>query len=127
MRWVKTLISVQLIFSLVVVQSGCSFLAPRRQSFSVIASEEDAEIYINGEFIGQGNVETRVPRNKDVSVMVKKEGFRTTTREIGTTISSVGICDMIGGYVFLLPLFGLLAPGFYHLDRDNISIVIHEE
>ena len=123
---VKTVISMHLIISLVVVQSGCSFLAPRRQNFSVMTSEPDAEIYINGDFVGQGSADTRVPRNKDVSIMVKKEGFKTTTREVGTTISAVGMLDMIAGYLILLPLLGFMAPGFYQLDQDNISIVLQE-
>ena len=123
---IKTVISSCLVVAIVVVHSGCSFLAPHRQSFSVMASESDAEIYINGDFIGAGSVETRVPRNKDVSVMVKKEGFKTTTREIGTTISAIGMLDMIAGYLILFPLLGFMAPGFYQLDQNNVSIVIQE-
>ena len=63
-----------------------------------------------------------VKRNQNASIMAKKEGFITVQRSIGKTLNTTGILDIIGGVLILLPLFGLLAPGAYSLDEENISI-----
>jgi hypothetical protein len=120
-------VSFVLIFIIIVMQSGCSMFAPRRQKMSVTASERDAAIYINGEFIENGNVTTRVPRNQSVSIMAKKEGCYTATREIDTTMSMTGILDIIGGWCFLLPFIGLMFPGARELDTNNVAIVLEKE
>jgi hypothetical protein len=101
--------------------------AGHRQSFSVMASEPDAKIYINGEYVGDGNVQTLVPRDKNVSVMVKKEGYRTATRSVAITLSGTGIADLIGGWCLLIPFIGFLFPGAHKLQQDNIPVALDKE
>ncbi|MFA5100310.1 MAG: hypothetical protein WC547_05465, partial [Candidatus Omnitrophota bacterium] len=105
------IVSLLVVVSICFSQCGCSMVMPTKQRFSVTASEPDAKIYVNGEYIGAGNIQTRVPRNQAVSVMAKKDGFYPATREIGTEMSMVGILDIIGGCIFLLPFIGLAFPG----------------
>jgi len=90
-------------------------------------SEPDAEVYINGQYMGHGHVTTRVPRNENLSVMEKKEGYKPATRNIGTTMSTTGILDLIGGCFILVPFFGLLFPGAQRLEENNVSLVLQEE
>ena len=123
---VRKFLSFVLVISIVFLQSGCSAFASSRQPFTVTSSERDAQIYINGDLIGSGTVKTSVPKDKSVSVMVKKEGFYSTTREIGTKISSIGMLDLIGGCIILLPLIGLAFPGSHELDQSNISVVMEK-
>ena len=123
----KSICSVSLIISLLFLELGCSMVAGTRQPFSVTASEPDAKIYINGEFIGTGNVQTTVPRARSTSVMVKKEGYYPTTRDIGTKMSSLGILDIIGGCIWLVPFIGLAFPGSHELDQSNVSLVLDKE
>lgn len=127
MQIFKTLVSIMLVVSILVLQSGCSMLVPGRQKFSVIASETDAKIYVNGEYMGQGNIDTRVKRNKDVSVLVKKEGYMPVTRNIGTDFSITGILDIVFGYLFLVPLIGLFFPGCRQLDQTNVAVTLEKE
>lgn len=124
---VRKMISFGLIVVIVITQSGCSMFAPRRQKISVTTSERDAAIYINGDFIGNGNVSTRVPRNQSVSIMAKKEGYYCATREIDTTMSMTGILDIIGGWCLLVPFIGLMFPGARELDTNNVAIVMEKE
>lgn len=126
MKIVKVFVSVLLISLIAILQSGCSSFAGSRQPFSVTASEQDAKIYINGDLVGTGNVKTTVPKDKSVSVMVKKEGYYPATREVGTKMSFIGILDIIGGCIFLIPLIGLAFPGSHELDQSNVSIVIEK-
>jgi hypothetical protein len=127
MRTLNRFIAVLLIGSISIIQSGCSMVVPGKQRFSVTASEPDAKIYVNGEYIGQGNVQTRVRRNNDVSVLVKKEGFIPASRSIGTDFSITGILDIIGGCIILIPWLGLFFPGCRQLEQTNVAVVLEKE
>ena len=71
---IKIFFSVSLIISVISLQMGCSMFRSGRQRFSVTTSEPDAQIFVNGELLGVGNVTTSVPRNESVAVLAKKEG-----------------------------------------------------
>jgi len=77
--------------------------------------------------MGSGHVTTRVPRNENLSVMAKKEGWIPVTRNIGTTMSTTGTLDLIGGCIILIPFFGLLFPGAHELDENNVSLLMERE
>lgn len=127
MQVVKKLVLILLIISIATFQSGCSMVVPGKQRFSVTASEQDAKIYVNGEYMGQGNIQTRVKRNNDVSVLVKKEGYIPVTRNIGTDFSMTGILDIVFGYVLLVPLIGLFFPGCRSLEQTNVAVTLEKE
>ena len=127
MGMVKCVISLLLVVSLVLTQSGCSMVVPGKQRFTVTASEPDAKIYVNGEYLGSGNVQTRVRRNDDVSVLVKKEGYIPVTKSIGNDFSMVGILDIVGGCIFLVPWLGLFFPGARQLEQANVAVVMEKE
>lgn len=73
---------------------------------------------------GVGTAQIPVKRNQNVSIMAKKDGYIPIQRSIGKSINTTGMLDVIGGLIFLLPLFGLLAPGAYSLDETNLSITM---
>ena len=127
MRTLNRFIAVLLIGSIGITQSGCSMVVPGKQRFSVIASETDAKIYVNGEYLGQGNIQTRIRRNNDVSVLVKKDGYIPVSRSIGTDFSITGILDIIGGFIILLPWVGLFFPGCRQLEQTNVAVVLEKE
>ncbi len=56
--------------------------------------------------------------------MAKKDGYYPVTRDIGTKMSTLGILDIIGGCIFLLPFIGLAFPGSQELDQNNISLIL---
>ncbi|MEW6101859.1 MAG: PEGA domain-containing protein [Candidatus Omnitrophota bacterium] len=127
MEKAKHLLIIMLAISIASLQSGCSMFVPQKQRFSVTASEPDAKIYVNGEYLGQGNIQTRVKRNNDVAVLVKKEGFIPVTRNIGTDFSITGILDVAFGYFLLVPLIGLFFPGCRSLEQTNIAVTLEKE
>lgn len=127
MKIIKVFVSVVLAISIAITQLGCSTFVPHTQKVSVIASEPDAKIYINGDLIGTGRAETKVRRNKDASVMVKCDGYYTATRMLSTTMSGVGVVDIIFGWIWLVLWLGLLSPGSREIDTPNITIVLDKE
>lgn len=109
------------------IHSGCSFFVPSHDVVSVITSEEDAQIFINGNLVGRGTAQASVKKNRSVSIMAKKEGFYPATRVIGTMISPTGALDIIGGILILVPFAGLMAPGAWKLEENNISLVLMQK
>jgi len=122
MKLFKTFI----VLILVVSMSGCSTFVPHTQKVTVTASEPDAKIFINGDYVGIGRGETKVRRNRDASVMVKCDGYYTATRMLSTTMSGVGVVDIIFGWVWLVPWLGLLSPGSREIDNPNITVVLEK-
>lgn len=104
--------------------SGCSLFAPKTQMVSVTTSEQDAQIFINGNLMGTGVATASVRRDQDVSIMTKKDGFYPATRTIEPSLSTTGILDVIGGCIFLIPFFGLMAAGSQKLDSNNITVLM---
>jgi hypothetical protein len=127
MRTLTRFIAVLLLGSISITQSGCSMVVPGKQRFSVTASETDAKIYVNGEYVGQGNIQTRVRRNNDVSVLVKKEGYIPVSKSIGNDFSITGILDIVGGFIILIPWIGLFFPGARQLEQSNVAVVLEKE
>jgi len=106
---------------------GCSFLAPRTQVLHVKTSVSDAEIYLNGQLIGKGSVSYPANRGEKVEVTVQKTGYYSVTRTIERTLSVLGRLDTIGGYLLLIPLLGLMAPGAYQLEETMLDIRLRRE
>lgn len=104
--------------------SGCSAFRSSTQVMTITTDQEDAELYVNGQMVGRGNASLPVKRNQNVQIMAKKTGYITTQRTIGKSMNITGILDIVGGVLIILPLFGLLAPGAYSLDEENISIMM---
>ncbi len=82
---------------------------------------------INGALAGITPLQQQVPRRGDLIVEVQKEGFRSQSRVTGRKLSSVGIVDVIGGALFLLPLLGLIAPGAWEQDPGAIAVTLEPD
>ena len=116
-----------LIFVLMFLICGCSMFNWTDTPLCVQTSEPDAKIYINGRYMGDGSIQTKVPRHTYVSVTAKKEGFKTAEREIAYTPGTVGAIDIIGGFIWYVPYIGLFFSGAYKLAEDDICILMEKE
>jgi hypothetical protein len=118
-----------LILSIVLVSSqvSCSLFATSQQTVKVTASEDDADIFINGHYVGKGIGSMKVPRDQSVSVMAKKEGFIPATDHIETKLSMLGILDIFGGAILLIPFIGLAGSGSRDLSKNNVSLILEKE
>ena len=56
--------------------------------------------------------------------MAKTSDNRAGTATIGTKISTTGVLDIVGGCFLLVPFLGLVAPGFWSLDTDQVAIAV---
>jgi hypothetical protein len=105
---------------------GCSLFSPSMQTLTVSTSDPAAEIYINGSYIGKGSASLSLAKNRAHTVRAAL-GKRESVQVVGYHISATGILDIIGGVLFLLPLLGLLGPGFFTLDLEHVHMAIPSE
>ena len=108
--------------SAIILLSACSLGMPPTQKLTVNTSEPGAEIWINGQVRGTSPLETDVERNKNVSIMARKDGYETGNRSLGTRLSSTGKQDIIGTILFAIPVIGLLSPGAWEIDETTVVI-----
>ncbi len=121
----KKVMSIILSLIFVIPQSGCSLFVSSQQAFQVTTSEADADIFINGIYAGKGSANMRVRRDESVSVLARKEGFKPATDTVNPKMSMVGVLDIIGGAIFLVPFIGLASSGSRELGQSNT--VLHME
>ncbi len=104
--------------------TGCSIFGGSTQPLMVNSEPPGAQVLINGTAAGTTPLQYQVPRRGDLTVEVQKPGYKTQSRQTGRKLSSIGIVDVIGGAFFLLPLFGLIAPGAWEQDPSAIGLTL---
>ncbi|ODT46160.1 MAG: hypothetical protein ABS70_01490 [Nitrospira sp. SCN 59-13] len=107
--------------------TACSIFAGSSQSLTVNSEPPGANVLINGTLAGSTPLQHQVPRRGDLTVEVQKAGYTPQTRVTGRKLSSVGIVDVIGGAMFLLPLLGLIAPGAWEQDPGIIGVTLEPD
>jgi hypothetical protein len=103
---------------------GCSFFASGRQPLTVSSSPGGAKVTINGERVGTTPVVYSISRAAEASILVEKEGYETQTRMTSKSLSGVGVVDVIGGCIILLPLLGLISDGAWKQEPANFSVAL---
>lgn len=107
--------------ALVFLLSGCSMLAPSTQRFNVNTNTSDAQIFLNGSYVGNGSITTTVRRDRVISVTAKKDGYEPVSMYVGTQLSTTGKLDAFPGGIFIFPLAGLAFPGSQELMMDSVT------
>jgi hypothetical protein len=88
-----------------------------------MATDPEATLYIDGQRVGTGTATVEVKRNHAHSI-VARVGDRTGIGHVGKTVSPLGMLDLVGGLLFLLPFLGILAPGFWALSNDSVVVSV---
>ncbi len=107
--------------------SGCSLFAPSKQTIHVTSSPEGAKVLAGGQPVGQTPVQFEAHRGDNLLIEVQKVGYQTQYRTTSRTLSSIGTLDVVGGFVLLLPLLGLLSSGAWKHDPDKYGIILDPE
>ena len=105
--------------SLLLATTGCSLFAPRSEDLLVDSEPQEAQVIVAGQRLTTPCT-IRVPCDKDVTVVLKKEGYRTRVYNIKRTLGKCGTLDLVGGIIFLLPAVGLFSGGAYTLEQHTI-------
>ena len=113
-------ISAGLALALCLYSSGCSFLAPKTQLIQ-ITSAPDAKILIDGQEKGTGSVTLPLERDKEHSIRALR-GKQQAWGNISKSISVLGWIDIVGGLLFGINFIGILAPGFWDLEPEQLHV-----
>lgn len=101
---------------------ACSAFRSPKETISVMTNQPDSIIYINGKKVGHGNVQTKVKRSKNVQVMASKPGYQSAYYNIDSNINVTGILDIIGTFIWIVPIIGIFTPGSKSLDENNVAL-----
>ena len=105
--------------ALFLATTGCSLFAPRSEDIIVDSDPQGAEVMIPGQRL-MTPCSITVPCDKDVTVVLRKDGYRTEVYNIKRTLGKCGTLDLVGGIIFLLPAVGLFSGGAYTLEQHTI-------
>ncbi len=114
-------IAFTLLTSLLPVVSSCSFLANGKQAVSITASESDAEIFADGQYLGKGSVTAYLAKGESHAISAQK-GNRYIGTSIDYSLAPVGFVDAVGGCLLLLPAAGLASDGAWKLDKTSVYL-----
>lgn len=107
--------------------TGCSIFGGSSQPLLVNSDPPGANVLINGTSAGMTPLQHQVSRRGDLSLEVQKPGYTTQIRSTSRKLSSLGIVDVFGGAMFLLPLLGLFAPGAWEQDPSAFNLTLEPE
>jgi hypothetical protein len=116
--------------SLVVITchlSACSLFGPRYETIGVSSDPPAARVTASGKPVGTTPVHFEVHRGDNLLLEVQKTGYQTQYRSASRRLSTLGIADVIGGAIFLLPFIGLLSSGAWEHDPAEFGITLEPE
>ena len=104
--------------------SGCSLFGPRMQTIAVSSDPTGAPVFINSERVGNTPLRHQVRRSDDLLVEVRADGYQYGYRTSSRGLSTVGLVDLLGGSVFLIPLIGLISPAAWQHEPSTFVITL---
>jgi hypothetical protein len=116
------------ISALLSLTMGCSCFVPSHQTVSVSVIEPPhARVWINGTYQGEAPVQVSLIRNRTFGVIVRKEGFQTSTQTVEYHLNTTGILDVVGTCIFLVPVIGIMTAGSHSLDETTLVLNLAPE
>lgn len=123
----KKFVSVFLVFSTILLISGCATLFKGTKEEVAFHSEpQGADVYVNGVMMGSTPLTLKLESKKTYAIEFKKEGYPTSTHQITNHVGAGWIVlDILGG---LLPIIVDAATGaWYKLDQNNVNTVLRKQ
>ncbi len=103
---------------------GCSLFVPKHQAITITASDPEAQLFVDGQPVGTGTTAVQLERNKSHTVTAKT-ATKSGAAALNKRISGVGIVDLVAGCFLLVPFLGVLGPGFWELEPENVQVNVH--
>jgi hypothetical protein len=124
--------TVSILLSSIVFLSSCStIMQGSRQSVTIQSLTPDARILVNGDDMGKDIVTTKLKRNTNHTIMIKKDGFDTKTVSLGKNVQAGYV---VADVVIALTGLGLIwiivdaATGSWHkFDKDKVVVELEEK
>lgn len=104
--------------------AGCSLFGPRSESIGVSSDPPGARVIASGKPVGTTPLYFEAQRGDNLLIEVQKSGYQTQYRTLSRRMSTLGILDVVGGAIWLVPFFGLLSSAAYEHDPAEIGITL---
>ena len=118
--------SVVLLSSLTLLSSCSTILQGSKKDMTIQSLTPGSKIYVNGDEMGKDLVDTGLRRNKNHTIMIKKEGYETRTVTLQKNAQAGYI---VADALLALTGFGLIfiivdaATGSWHtFDKDKVVV-----
>ena len=107
--------------------AGCSLFGPRSESIGVSSDPPGARVIASGKPVGTTPLYFEAQRGDNLLIEVQKPGYQTQYRTLSRKMGTLGILDIVGGAIWLVPFFGLLSSAAYEHDPAEIGITLEPE
>ena len=128
MQWLNIAKKVSLrLTSLAVIScymAGCSLFGPRSENIVVSSDPPEAQVIASGKPVGTTPLHFEAQRGDNLLIEVQKSGYQTQYRTLSKRMSTLGILDVVGGAIWLVPFFGLLSSAAWEHDPAEIGITL---
>ncbi|MBS1369389.1 MAG: hypothetical protein HPZ91_05465 [Lentisphaeria bacterium] len=105
--------------------SGCSFFGSKTQQITVMTEPGDAEVIINSKPC-RSPASAEVPTDKPLAVVVRKDGYQTESRTMRPVLSKLGMLDLVGTILILVPGVGLFSAGAQELPQSDLYFALEK-
>ena len=107
--------------------AGCSLFGPRNQSIGVSSDPPGAKVIASGKPVGTTPLYFEAQRGENMLIEVQKSGYQTQYRTLSRRMSTLGILDIVGGAIWLVPFLGLLSSAASEFEPAEIGITLEPE
>ena len=107
--------------------AGCSLFASNKQSIGVNSDPSGAQVFVSGKPVGTTPLHFEVERGDTQIVEVRKPGYQTQFRTLSRKMSTLGILDIVGGAIWLIPFVGLFSPASHEHEPAEIGITLESD
>ena len=108
------------IFILLLLSSSCGTLFTGSSNLVGINSEpEKAKVYVNGMYIGLTPTSASLKRDKDHSIVLKKEGYEDASAVITRSFNGVAILNLLSPICWIVDI---VTGGMWKFEREGITV-----
>ena len=107
--------------------AGCSLFGPRNQSIGVSSDPPGLRLSPAGNLWEQPLFTSRRREGENMLIEVQKSGYQTQYRTLSRRMSTLGILDIVGGAIWLVPFLGLLSSAASEFEPAEIGITLEPE
>ena len=86
-----------------------------------------AQVVASGVSVGTTPIQFEVHRGDNLFLEIHKPGYQTQYRTSSRRLSTLGILDVVGGVMLLLPLIGLISAGAWEHDPAQFGVTLEPE
>ena len=121
------LFSIDLTCNCLVLPCRLFIIRPEKREHRRKLRPPRARVIASGKPVGTTPLYFEAQRGDNLLIEVQKPGYQTQYRTLSRKMGTLGILDIVGGAIWLVPFFGLLSSAAYEHDPAEIGITLEPE